>query len=122
VLLFLSLTSEANAENANDRVKQSSTSIGVFFDGGIESTFFASIQYIFANSVFLKGGLSTSQTTLISNGASEDIKSYNFSFGLGETMAIHNFTVVSLTATCQYYFYDISSGGKHFPAVKMTVV
>jgi len=115
VLLFLSLTSEANAENAYDRVKQGSTSIGVFFYGGVGSTFSSSVQYFFANTVFLKGGLSTFQTTLTSNGASEDIKSNSFSFGLEEAMAINNFTVVSLTATYQYNFYDISSGGTTFP-------
>jgi len=114
VVLILTVSSLAKAEEASDRVKEGSTSIGVFFDGGIGSTFSSSVQYFVSQNLFLKGGVSTFQSSITSNGVSEDIKSTVFDFGFGEAMAINKYTVASLTATYEYYFYDDSSGGTSF--------
>ena len=115
VFFILIITSVAKAEDANDRVKAGSTSIGVFFDGGVGSTFSSSVQYFVSNGLFVKGGLSTVQSTITSNGVSEDLKSNALDIGLGVAMPINSFTVASLTATYEYFFYDISSGGASLP-------
>jgi hypothetical protein len=114
VFFILTVTLVAKAEDASDRVKEGSTSIGVFFDGGIGSTFSSSVQYFATQGLFLKGGVSTFQSSITSNGVSEDIKSTVFDIGFGEAMAINKYTVASLTATYEYYYYDKSSGGTSF--------